>query len=257
MKQRSSTLIALMALFFISPLSFASIPVEVLGAVSRPGVQQLPDGTRLSAAAIAAQPNGHAYMIGAALLRRESRLGQSRLKAGLMFDLEALTNSSSPNTVAAAERLTLTFSPMAITGRLPQLLDPRPLEVTRKLDRPAEAGDVLIYPARPNWVRVVGAVERNCELPHRPLQAPETYRHECQRLPAASTDELYVIHPDGTTEKLGIALWNRSPASTLAPGAMIYVPLAASAIRDVAPDVNEDAVRFLATQVLDAPGVSD
>jgi hypothetical protein len=32
--------------------------------------------------------------------------------------------------------------------------------------------------------------------------------------------------------------------------------LSAAKIRNIAPDVNEDAVRFLATQVLDAPGVS-
>ena len=148
------------------------------------------------------------------------------------------------------------FAAMPVTGRVRQTITPRSLEMDLSSNRPLSDGDRLYYPTRPNTVNVLGAVEQPCSVPHQPLQQPLDYARHCPALPAASKDDLFVIQPDGTVEKLGIALWNRSPASALAPGAIIFVPLNPRALRDVNPEFNEDAARFLATQVLDAPGAT-
>lgn len=75
-------------------------------------------------------------------------------------------------------------------------------------------------------------------------------------LRVASPDHLYVIQPDGHIQKAGIALWNRGEPTHLAPGAVVFVPLNDNKIKSIAPDINEEVARFLATQVLDAPGAS-
>nr|WP_269791911.1 capsule biosynthesis GfcC family protein [Stenotrophomonas sp. Iso1] len=210
----------------------------------------LPLDARLSAAALAARPDNDAYMLGAALLRAQAIPAQSRLKAGLLFDLELL--AAQPQFTDTATRMRAEFQRMPVTGRVPQVLDPRPLEATRAQDLPAQSGDRLIYPKRPDTITVVGAVIKPCRLRHDALTAAANYRTQCPVLPVASSDDLYVIQPDGSHRKIGFALWNRDPAVSLAPGAVLYVPLAEHLVRDIAPTLNEEAAAFLATQVLDA-----
>lgn len=232
--------------------------VEVMGSVGNPGTLVLASDARLSDAARAAAPDGRSYMLGAALLKHSEIVPQTRLKTGILFDLERLESrdSADPDTAVAARRMASEFAAMPVTGRVRQTITPRSLEMDLSSNRPLSDGDRLYYPTRPNTVNVLGAVEQPCSVPHQPLQQPLDYARHCPALPAASKDDLFVIQPDGTVEKLGIALWNRSPASALAPGAIIFVPLNPRALRDVNPEFNEDAARFLATQVLDAPGAT-
>ena len=233
----------------------APINVEVTGHVHTSGSQSIPAGSRLSVATLAASPTEDAYLLGAALLRQRAIQPQTRLKAGLLFDLEVLVaQPESPDLAAAARTMVDSFTSLPVTGREPQLLDPRGLEVSREQDRPAEAGDRLIYPARPATVRVTGAVTQPCTLPHSFSQDARAYRDACGVLRVASPDSLYVIQPDGHVQKVGIALWNRGESVHLAPGAVVLVPLNDNKIKSIAPDINEEAARFLATQVLDAPG---
>lgn len=231
--------------------------VEVTGQVRTSGSQTLPAESRLSVAALAASPTADAYMLGAALLRESALKPQTRLKAGLLFDLETLASQpESPDLAAAARAMADSLADLPITGREPQLLDPRGLEASREHDRPAHDGDRLIYPSRPETVTVTGAVSRPCTLPHSFSSDALIYREACGVLRVASRDDVYIIQPDGHIQKLGIALWNRGEPVHLAPGATVFVPLDNNRIKSVAPDINEDAVRFLATQVLDAPGAS-
>jgi hypothetical protein len=233
-----------------------SITIEVMGSVRNPGLLSLPVTSRLSDAALEGAPDDRSYMLGAALFKRSELVAQTRLKTGLLFDLEAIESreSSDPEGSAAATRIAREMSAMPVTGRIRQGLAPRVLEMELSSNRRLADGDRLYYPSRPSKVTVLGAVEQPCSIPHRPLQRPLDYVRQCPVLLAASKDDLFVIQPDGEIQKIGIALWNRSSESTLAPGAIVFVPLSARTTRDVNPDFNEDAARFLATQVLDAPG---
>jgi len=239
------------------PVSAAQlITVEVLGKVRHPGSVTCASGARLSDAALAGAPDKDSYILGTALLRRSEIIAQTRLKAGILFDLDVLESRENldPDAASAALAIAKELSAMPVTGRVIQALGPRALEMDPRGNRPLNEGDRLYYPTRPDTVTVLGAVEQPCTIPHRPLMPPLSYARKCTVMPAASQDHLFVIQPDGHVEKLGIALWNRSPASALAPGALLYVPLDAKALRDVNSNFNEDAARFLATQVLDAPG---
>ncbi|WP_449467084.1 capsule biosynthesis GfcC family protein [Stenotrophomonas humi] len=226
------------------------ISVEVRGSVRHAGMHILPAGARVSAAALAARPDENAYMLGAALLRDQAIPAQAGLKAGLLHDLDVL--AAQPHVGDAAARMRREFQRMPVTGRVPRMLAPRPLEATRAQDIPAHTGDRLIYPTRPETITVIGAVLHPCALRHDALTAASAYRAQCATLPAASRDDVYVIQPDGSHRKVGIALWNREPAASLAPGAVVFVPLADHLVRATAPTFNEEAAAFLATQVMDA-----
>ncbi|WP_425477255.1 hypothetical protein [Stenotrophomonas humi] len=66
------------------------IHVEAHGSVRHPGMHTFPADARLSTAALAARPDDSACMLAAALLRAHAIPAQSRLKAGLLFDLDLL-----------------------------------------------------------------------------------------------------------------------------------------------------------------------
>ncbi len=225
------------------------LQVRVEGEVQLPGVHQFESGAHYADAVLAARPGAAAYPLGAALLRREAMTAQRRLKAGIQHDLQQLRLSGA--TAGFAHQLAMQVDAMPVTGRISALLDPRPLEVSAVDNRLLADGDRFIYPRRPATVQVMGAVANDCVLPHAPLQRARDYLRDCAALPVADRDWLYVIQPDGNVQRAGIALWNLGPdLVALAPGATLYVPLAAKWLGEVDPDFNAQLAGFIATQPL-------
>ena len=240
--------------------ALAQVQVRVDGAVNHPGVLNLKDSARLSDAALAAQVQPGAYMLGAAWLRPSLQAKQRRLKAGVLFDLDSLhLRSLQQGDDALADevgRLRNWVAGLPVTGRTPALLDPRPVEADAAANLPLQSGDRLFYPSRPTTIRIVGAVQQPCTLPLQPVQDARVYLAACPYSRRADRDWIYVIEPDGHVFHQGVALWNRSRPLSLAPGAVIYVPLSARAVQHVDATFNHDLAAFLATQTLPGPGVT-
>lgn len=236
--------------------SLPSQAVVVEGAVERPGTREYPADTRLSKAVLAARPRIDAYPLGAALLRRSAVTAQTRDKAGLLFDLDTLADQPDlPDDLAGTlGRLRVWLAALPVTGRVRATLEPGVLDALAHQNGRLEDGDRFIYPLRPATVRVLGAVAQPCELPHVPLRDAADYLRDCP-LANADRDWLFVIQPDGYVERIGVAAWNRSPYSTLAPGAVLYAPLPERAVRGQNPNFNHELARFIATQHLPAPEI--
>lgn len=244
----------------VCPASVIAAPVQVQlsGAVAKPGTPTLKDHARLSDAALAAQPLPQAYVLGAAWLRPGLLESQQRLKAGVLFDLTSLQQRAlqrgKQDLATLAGTMADWIRSMPVTGRRPALLDPRALEVNPPKNLPLMDGDRLYYPRRPDFIRVVGAVRQACTLPLVPLQDARRYLQACASTRLADLDWIYVIEPDGRVFRQGIALWNRKEPLSLAPGAVIYVPLRESAASVIDPTFNQDLADFLATQILPGTG---
>lgn len=239
----------------------ARMQVEVTGAVGHPGPLELKDGARLSDAALAAEVQPHAYLLGAAWLRADRVVPQVRLKAGVLFDLGQLGIDALKHRQTAlattASGLRSRLARLPVTGRVPALLDPHAIQVTAADNWPLHPGDRLDFPLRPATISIVGAVQHPCTVPLEPLQDARRYLATCPDITrAADPDWLYVIQPDGRVFRQGVALWNRSAPMALAPGAVLYVPLDARAAHAIDPTLNHDIAAFLATQVLPGPGAT-
>lgn len=234
----------------------ATIKVDAEGAVGQPGPAVYPSGTRLSAVAAAARVDPAAYALGAAWLRPALQREQLRLRAGLTYELGAIRRQAMAANNAVLAEGSAAFgawlSARPITGRRTgAALDPARLEVTPADDWPVQDGDTLFYPRRPADIRVVGAVDKACRLPHAPMRDARRYLASCPRSAAADPDLIYIVQPDGTVFEQGIALWNRADPRPLAPGAWIYVPFNRRAIAGAADETfNRDVASFLATQTL-------
>lgn len=227
------------------PSPTASVRIE--GAVRAAGDYIAPDG-RLSSAIVAAEPTSDAFLPGASFNRASARREQLRSRAGLSYSLAQLATTEDLQLRGIAQRLQQWVATHEATGRVPILADARLMQAQRQHDAIIEADDHLYIPVRSTSVQVLGAVGSVCNLPHRPLKSARQYLAECPPIKGADRDKIYIIQPDGVTQELGVAAWNRSDPQTIAPGGYLYVPIAESRLQSMDPDFNAEFAAFVATQ---------
>lgn len=223
---------------------------RISGAVFKPGEYPWRTGARLHEATVAGYVRADAWFLGAALLRQEALEPQLRLKTGVLFDLRVnqvhARAAGNARLQQLLERLEQQVHELPVTGRIKAQLDPFQLLILKN-NALMHPGDHLIYPLRPDQVRVMGAVQQDCELTFEPTLALKHYLRQCPRHAMADRDQIYVIQPDGHIQSVGIAHWNQQQV-ILAVGSIIYRPLKQAKLSPETPDVNADFVAFLATQ---------
>jgi hypothetical protein len=199
--------------------------------------------------------------LGAAWLRPSLQAEQTRLKAGLTYELGLIDKKATADgkepLATLARRMRDWIGEMPVTGRkIVRTLEPHALQASAPDNVPVEEGDRLSYPSRPQTVTVVGAVEQACDLPHEGVKDTRDYLAHCVASPFADRDVVFVIEPDGEVFEQGVALWNRSPAMPVAPGAVLYVPLGWRATARAADQrFNRDMADFIATQPVGGSGM--
>jgi len=227
--------------------------VTVSGDVANPGPIPLPPGGRLLDVISEAVPNAEGYWLAAGLLRQSLIEQQTRLKVGVLFDLEVLQRMAvlfdKPSRVALAQRIAEDVRQMPVTGRQIADLDPVAVEVGFARNIRLEEGDRLIYPKRVDEVQVLGAVAAPCQLPYQPLQEAREYLQGCSILDDADADYLWLIQPNGVSRRVGIAHWNRESGQFPVAGSKILVPLKNDDLDPPLPELNQQLAEFIATQL--------
>jgi hypothetical protein len=227
--------------------------VTVSGDVANPGPVELPVGGRLLDVISMAQPNAEGYWLAGVLLRQSLIEQQTRLKAGVLFDLDVLQRMAMlfdrPSRAALAVRLAEQVRRMPVTGRQVADLDPVAVEVGFARNIRLDDGDRLVYPMRVNEVEVLGAVAEPCRLPYLPLQEARDYLQGCTTLVDADADYLWLIQPNGVTRRVGIAHWNRDSGQIPAAGSKILVPVKNDDLDPPIPELNQQLAEFIATQL--------
>jgi hypothetical protein len=238
----------------LSNTLFANTRIDVVGAVPSPGEKEIAQGLRLGDLLGQLQIDPQGYWLGASWQRESLKQEQQRLKAGVLFDLIQLQRlallQNETGLASAAKRLNEQVSRLPVTGRRLYRLDPLAVELNTAHSPRLQGGDRLIFPPRPDSIRVTGAVSSDCKLPFTALQQAYRYAQECPALAEADQDYVYLIQPDGQVSRLGIALWNREEANPPAPGAVLLIPLDATRVDAIVPDLNSELATFIATQPL-------
>lgn len=233
--------------------SASQAAVTVSGDVANPGPIPLPPGGRLLDVISEAVPNAEGYWLAAGLLRQSLIEQQTRLKVGVLFDLEVLQRMAvlfdKPSRVALAQRIAEEVRQMPVTGRQIADLDPVAVEVGFARNIRLEEGDRLIYPKRVDEVQVLGAVAAPCQLPYQPLQEAREYLQGCSILDDADADYLWLIQPNGVSRRVGIAHWNRESGQFPVAGSKILVPLKNDDLDPPLPELNQQLAEFIATQL--------
>jgi hypothetical protein len=238
-------------LLLIASVSHAA--VIVTGDVANPGPVDLPAGGRLLDVINVAQPNAESYWLAGVLLRQSLLEQQTRLKAGVLFDLDVLQRMAvlfdRPSRAALAVRLAGQVRRMPVTGRQVAVLDPVAVEVGFARNIRLDDGDRLIYPLRVDEVEVLGAVAESCRLTYQPLQEARDYLQGCTPLVDADADYLWLIQPNGVTRRVGIAHWNRESGQIPVAGSRILVPVKTDDLDPPVTELNQQLAEFIATQL--------
>ncbi|MCY0111167.1 capsule biosynthesis GfcC family protein [Pseudomonas monsensis] len=233
--------------------SVSQAAVTVTGDVANPGPVELPPGGRLLDVIGEAVPNAEGYWLAGGLLRQSLIEEQTRLKVGVLFDLDVLQRMAAlfdrPSRVALARRLAEDVRQMPVTGRQIADLDPVALEVGFARNIRLDDGDRLIYPKRVDEVQVLGAVAEPCHLPYQPLQEAREYLQGCAILDDAEADYLWLIQPNGVSRRVGIAHWNRESGQFPVAGSKILVPVKNDDLDPPLPELNQQLAEFIATQL--------
>lgn len=249
MKRLRPLWFVLLTLTLGSPQQTLADSFSVAGAVLQPGTYPWHPGARLRDAAAAGQVRADAWFLGAALLRQSAIEPQQRLKAGVLFDLRASRAHAQVENnqplIVLLNRLTEQVTAMPITGRVTAQLAPFQLLLAQH-NLPLQPGDQLIYPTRPTHLRVMGAVQADCQLSFDAAHSMRDYLRQCPAHPAADPNHVHVIQPDGRIQQVGIAPWNEQPIN-IAVGAIIYRPLKASEILPESAQLNSELATLLAT----------
>jgi len=239
------------SLMLVASLSQAA--VTVTGDVANPGPVELPPGGRLLDVIGEAVPNAEGYWLAGGLLRQSLIEEQTRLKVGVLFDLDVLQRMAAlfdrPSRVALARRLAEDVRQMPVTGRQIADLDPVAVEVGFARNIRLEDGDRLVYPKRVDEVQVLGAVAEPCHLPYQPLQEAREYLEGCSILADAEADYLWLIQPNGVSRRVGIAHWNRESGQFPVAGSKILVPVKNDDLDPPLPELNQQLAEFIATQL--------
>lgn len=247
--KRSSILAA--GLLLIAGASQAAVTVS--GDVANPGPIQLPPGGRLLDVIGEAVPNAEGYWLAGGLLRQSLVEEQTRLKVGVLFDLDVLQRMATlfdrPGRAALAQRVAEEVRQMPVTGRQIADLDPVAVEVGFARNIRLDDGDRLIYPKRVDEVQVLGAVTEPCHLPYQPLREAREYLEGCSILDDAEADYLWLIQPNGVSRRVGIAHWNRESGQFPVAGSRILVPIKNDDLDPPLPELNQQLAEFIATQL--------
>ena len=114
------------SLLLVASVSQAAVTVS--GDVANPGPVELPPGGRLLDVIGEAVPNAEGYWLAGGLLRQSLIEEQTRLKVGVLFDLDVLQRMSMlfdrPSRAALAQRIAEEVRQMPVTGRQIADLDP-------------------------------------------------------------------------------------------------------------------------------------
>ncbi|MDG2969556.1 capsule biosynthesis GfcC family protein [Pseudomonas extremaustralis] len=246
-------LAALALLCGCAPLCLAAA-VSVSGQVAHPGTVALQPEARLLDVLTASQPDAQGYWLGAAWLHQPLLERQTRLKAGVLFDLDTLRRvalaAGREGRARVATQLYEQVQALPVTGRRLTPLDPVAVEVGFAPNPSISAGDRLVYPPRPDYVRVLGAVATACTLAFQPMQRARDYLRACPPGPQADADYLWLIQPDGHVTRLGNAPWNREEGAPPAPGSTLLVPIRSDDLDPPTPELNQQLAEFIATQPL-------
>ncbi|MBY8936170.1 capsule biosynthesis GfcC family protein [Pseudomonas fluorescens] len=239
------------SLMLVASMSQAAVTVS--GDVANPGPVPLPPGGRLLDVISEAVPNAEGYWLAGGLLRQSLIEEQTRLKVGVLFDLDVLQRMSMlfdlPSRAVLAQRIAEEVRQMPVTGRQIADLDPVALEVGFARNIRLDDGDRLVYPKRVDEVQVLGAVAEPCHLPYQPLQEAREYLQGCSILADAEADYLWLIQPNGASRRVGIAHWNRESGQLPVAGSKILVPLKNDDLDPPLPELNQQLAEFIATQL--------
>lgn len=185
---------------------------------------------------------------GAVISEEQATAAALRQQQELVARLAALSAGESGDAAAAINALRQQVQALRITGRQRVNLDPDVVRVSERANPPLQGNYTLWVGPQPAEVTLFGLMSRPGKLPFMPGRDVVSYLEGQSLLSGADRSYAWVIYPDGRSQKVPVAYWNRRHVEPM-PGSIIFVGLD-DAVWSSEPDaLNADILHTLTQRI--------
>jgi hypothetical protein len=239
---------AVMALVFSlsAPSAFAAGNVKVMIAGSAEpkiltGAEHLID--------LVGQPRlSNSWWPGAVISEEQATAAAERQQQALLARLAALSAEESGDDAAAINALRQQIQALKVTGRQKINLDPDVVRVSERGNPPLQGNYTLWVGSQPTDITLFGLLSRPGKQPFVPGRDVASYLDGQSQLSGADRSYAWVVYPDGRSQKVPIAYWNKRHVEPM-PGSIIFVGLSDAVWSSTPDEINADILHTLTQRI--------
>lgn len=185
---------------------------------------------------------------GAVISEERATASAQRQKQAVLTRLAALSAEESGDDAAALNTLHQQIQALKITGRQQVNLDPDVVRVSERGNPPLQGNYSLWVGGQPAEVTLFGLISRPGKQPFMPGRDVVSYLDGQSLLSGADRSYAWVIYPDGRTQKVPVAYWNKRHVEPM-PGSIIFVGLDESFWNSEPESLNADILHTLTQRI--------
>lgn len=187
---------------------------------------------------------------GAVIGERQATVVAEQQHNALLARLQGVASEEDGDDAAAINALRRQLQAVKVTGRQRVDLDPDKVRVADG-GNPQLAGEYTLWVgAKPSTVTVIGLVSSPGKKPFTPGRDVASYLDEQSLLSGAERSYAWVVYPDGRTQKVPVAYWNKRHVEPM-PGSVIFVGFADHFWTKTYDGINDDILRSLTQRIPD------
>lgn len=171
-----------------------------------------------------------------------------RQQQALLGRLAALSAEESGDDAAAINTLRQQIQALKVTGRQLVNLDPDAVRVSERGNPPLQGNYTLWVGPQPTDITLFGLLSQPGKQPFTPGRDVASYLEGQSLLNGADRSYAWVVYPDGRTQKVPVAYWNKRHVEPM-PGCIIFVGLSDSVWSRAPDEFNVDILRTLIQRI--------
>lgn len=185
---------------------------------------------------------------GAVISEERATAAAERQQQTLLARLATLGAEESGDDAEAINTLRQRIQALKVTGRQMINLDPDIVRVSERGNPPLQGNYTLWVGAQPTHITLFGLLSHPGKQPFMPGRDVASYLDGQSRLSGADRSFAWVIYPDGRTQKVPVAYWNKRHVEPM-PGSIIYVGLSDAVWSSTPDEINADILRTLTQRI--------
>lgn len=185
---------------------------------------------------------------GAVISEERATTEAERQQQALLARLATLSAEESGDDAASIKALRQQIQALKVTGRQKINLDPDVVRVSEQGNPPLQGNYTLWAGAQPTDITLFGLLSHPGKQPFMPGRDVASYLDGQSRLSGADRSYAWVIYPNGRTQKVPVAYWNKRHVEPM-PGSIIFVGLSDAVWSSTPDEINADILRTLTQRI--------
>ena len=185
---------------------------------------------------------------GAVISQERATTEAQRQQQALLARLATLSAEASGEDAGAINALRQQIQALKMAGRQTINLDPDVVRTSEPGNPPLQGNYTLWVGPQPTDITLLGLLSHTGKQLFIPGRDVASYLDGQHRLSGADRSYAWVVYPDGRTQKVPVAYWNKRHIEPM-PGSIIFVGLSDSVWSSTPDEINADILRTLTQRI--------